>query len=346
LPEELKKEQQRDAARTSKQSGDCEEDHCETAHDDMTTTEETAPKSSTPKVAPTERGTTPHRSLRELTLNPKLRDQATEVARKIGEVLGQIRSQWMATAQSLAPALQTISAQASTFAKQLETTFAVLGEVFKQLPVATREALLCLGNAGWFLDPEMSLSGPVKIAALFQEGRTAEGDELLTEYFEARLDDIERVLIEALPHRSTIVASALRAHREGRYELVVPVLLAQIDGIIVELAEHSLFRTERGRRGGAPRPEIAVYTTSLEHGQLWAALLSPFGQKLPINFSSEERGPNFSGLNRHLVMHGDSLDYGTQENSLKCVSLLHYAVWILGALQEPDMRSSASGSSA
>ena len=62
---------------------------------------------------------------------------------------------------------------------------------------------------------------------------------------------------------------------------------------------------------------------------LMATLLSPLAQTLPIGESELERGKGFSGLNRHIILHGDSLDYGNKINSLKAISLINYVAHVL-----------------
>ena len=59
------------------------------------------------------------------------------------------------------------------------------------------------------------------------------------------------------------------------------------------------------------------------------ALLSPLSQPLPISASKHERDESFNELNRHQVMHGESLGYGTEINSLKAISLLNYVTQVL-----------------
>jgi len=56
-----------------------------------------------------------------------------------------------------------------------------------------------------------------------------------------------------------------------------------------------------------------------------AALLSPLAQTLPIGASEHERKEGFNELNRHMVLHGESLEYGSKTNSLKAISLVNYA---------------------
>lgn len=67
-------------------------------------------------------------------------------------------------------------------------------------------------------------------------------------------------------------------------------------------------------------------------------MLSPLSKVLPINASEKERRRSLQDrglstwgeLNRHLVLHGETTDYGTQQNSLKAVSLINYLVSFAG----------------
>ena len=63
-----------------------------------------------------------------------------------------------------------------------------------------------------------------------------------------------------------------------------------------------------------------------------ANYLHPLEITLPLWMSEGDRakgGGPFAKLNRHQVLHGESVDYGTEENSLKAISLLNYLHWIL-----------------
>jgi hypothetical protein len=60
-----------------------------------------------------------------------------------------------------------------------------------------------------------------------------------------------------------------------------------------------------------------------------AALLSPLAQTLPIGASERQRNEEFIGLNRHMVLHGESLNYGNKINSLKAISLINYVAHVL-----------------
>ena len=56
--------------------------------------------------------------------------------------------------------------------------------------------------------------------------------------------------------------------------------------------------------------------------------------QIPLKRQMNKRDANDAGLlNRHAVMHGESLDFDTKMNSLRALSLLNYVAL---ALDEPD----------
>ena len=80
---------------------------------------------------------------------------------------------------------------------------------------------------------------------------------------------------------------------------------------------------------GEKKPRTAIYVDTVALDTFRHALLSPLSQPLPISASKNERNDAFNELNRHQVMHGESLDYGTEINSLKSISLLNYVTQVL-----------------
>jgi hypothetical protein len=216
--------------------------------------------------------------------------------------------------------------QATKFdAGKLSQQFAQIDQLFRQLPPRTREALLLLGEHGWYLDPEMSLPDLWEFKEVLVSGNVKQSELALADYFEARADGIEKSLTERLPHRAHLLRSAFNAHRRGEYELSIPVLLAQTDGICKELVDHYLF-IKRNKK-----PETAVYVERFAADTYRAAILSPLAQTLPIGASESERRAGRDALNRHTVLHGESLDYGNKINGLKAISLINYVAHVLGA---------------
>jgi hypothetical protein len=202
-------------------------------------------------------------------------------------------------------------------------------EAIKNMPPAYRASLLQIGQSGWYLDGEMSFSDPIKFAEAMLNDQIEEAETSLEEHFTCRLDGIEASLVTAFPERAKIISAAFAAHRAKQYELSIPVLLAQVDGVCKDLTGFHLFiRKDK-------KPSTAACVEAADNVFI-AALLAPLSENLPISASEKERDANFVLLNRHMVMHGESLDYGTRRNSLKAISLLNYAAQALVKVQKQE----------
>jgi len=198
-------------------------------------------------------------------------------------------------------------------------------ESLRLLPGHTQAALLALGNHGWFFDLEMPLPFLWELENALNEGDIKEAEAALVDYFRENLQSTENRFIAKFPRRAKIINSAFNAHKRGEYELSIPILLAQTDGICYEVINQHLFIRVRGEK----KPSTAIYVDSVASDTFRHSLLSPLSQPLPISMSKHERDESFNELNRHQVMHGESLDYGTEINSLKAISLLNYVTQVL-----------------
>lgn len=214
---------------------------------------------------------------------------------------------------------------AQTFGQFFEE-LAEFAKKLSELPERNRKALQNLGEEGWFLHPDMPFDFLFKIAHLLIEDPN-DASKWLCDFFRERLNNIEQELIEAYPHRKRLLCDAFGAHQEGKYSLSVLVFLAQADGIFSEKSSErkSLFIYEQ-------RKDAVQEHASQVVGCFNATYLYPLEVSLPLWMSERQRETsigNFTGLNRHQVLHGESMDYDTEENSLKVISLLYYLHWVL-----------------
>jgi hypothetical protein len=193
-----------------------------------------------------------------------------------------------------------------------------MNKFFQELPPRTRKVLIQLGSHGWYFDLNMHLPELWELDRLINEGNVQEAEEFIAEYFEDKMDEIEKYLISRFPDRRKILESAFQAHRRKEYILSIPVFLAQTDGICKGTINKNIFMTRNKKM------HVSAYVEQLAPGTLKSALFSPLAEKLPISVSESDRDANFNQLNRHMVIHGESLDYGSRINSLKSISLINY----------------------
>jgi|WetSurMetagenome_2_1015567.scaffolds.fasta_scaffold150801_2 hypothetical protein len=212
-----------------------------------------------------------------------------------------------------------------------ETISSVFGELqrsFRELPPRTQEALLILGAHGWYFDLDLPLPKLWNLKKALSEGDAQEAEQALIEYFEGRINKIEESILKRYPKRDKLIRAAFNAHRKQQYELAIPVMFAQTDGICKDIANQYLF-IKKNRK-----PGTAIYAEQIAVNSFKGALLSPLAQTLPIGMSQHERSGDFNELNRHMVMHGESLDYGTKTNSLKAISLINFVAHVLAPEDE------------
>ncbi|SDM44170.1 hypothetical protein [Polaromonas sp. JS666] len=231
--------------------------------------------------------------------DPEVKRVLESFARKVGEFLA-----------PLMPAL-----------KAFGTALRFVAEAISKLPAALQEAVFTLMHRGWFFDPNMPLSQWWVIHNMIVLGNVVEADQLMAEHFESRLDEIEDELSSALPHRASKFKSGFAAHRRGEYDLSILAFLSQADGVCKELRGGHFFLVDKYTR----LPEAAEYAATFGENPIERIVHMALAEKLPIRVQMSKRAAvGLDLLNRHAVMHGESLDHDTKENSLRAISLLNY----------------------
>lgn len=212
--------------------------------------------------------------------------------------------------------------------RQAETNkklFEEFNEWIKQIPARDKErqeAAEKLVEVCWFFDPDMAWYAPHEIACAIDEGRLEEVEKALSDYFQSQLDVIKQRLKVANPHRANILCDAFDAHREKKYNLSVPVFLTQADGIWWDRFSKSVFMRD-------DRKNAAADFMLKAKEDCFKSLMSLFQGSAPLWQSESERDSSFDELNRHQILHGEVVGYGTEVNSLKAISFLNFLCWML-----------------
>ncbi|MBN2543278.1 hypothetical protein JXI42_10475 [bacterium] len=222
---------------------------------------------------------------------------------------------------------RTIRESFETIRESFQKNLKPFNNEFQTLPDHIKEDLIILGEHGWYMDLWMDIPSVGALASAFKNDDEHKADTILINYFENRISDIEESLVINFPNRSHLIQSAFNAHKKEEYNLSIPLLLSQTDGICKELINQYFFLKRNNK------PRTALYVEQMVTDAIMVFFLSPLTQTLPISASEPERPEGFTALNRHTVLHGESLDYGTKTNSLKAISLINYIAQIL----KPDL---------
>ncbi len=193
---------------------------------------------------------------------------------------------------------------------------------FGEIDQRIHEALVLLGRGGWYLYEEMTFDDLYGAAHEISEGNFADADTRMCSIYENDYDAIKNRILKEFPSRAQVLSRAFQAHERGEYELSVPVFLAQADGICQDAINVQLYSKRADKK-----PKAADVVDRAIVSSFHMAILAPLTTSLPLIANPAERqSPDYppGALNRHEVLHGESVDYGIRTNSFKAISLLHY----------------------
>jgi len=254
----------------------------------------------------------------KFVLLPEALKRNQEVYDKISSDLRSGLKAFEETLKSLAPFLTELK---EAIKRNIEPFLEILPEIierFQKLPDITRKTLVLLGQCGWYVSMDMPFAETLTLPNYLLEGDKHKIDAWMSEFYRIHLHQIKNDLLTRFSHRGKIIEAAFNAHQRGEYELSVPIFLAQADGICHDLIRIQLYRKiDR-------MPATAKFVDQLAGDSFTSALLEPLRVPMPIAASKEERHKFDIEINRHEILHGISVEYGTELNSLKAISLLHY----------------------
>ncbi len=251
-------------------------------------------------------------------------------ARVIAEGVSVFQEKMKQVAASIQPAVELFR----ELQKSIGPVFVEIARIVQALPEGTRQGLAALAKRGWYVDSEMDLPFIMSLIQLFEDGQAGKVDTQLSSYFDQRSEAIQDRLCNQFPSRAQILVAAFRAHNGAEYNLSVPVFLAQADGICLELTGVQLYSKRSDRKTTKVSEAVAAFDVDDYVG----ALLYPLTEVFPITFNSRERAGQENILNRHAVLHGESVSYGNIINSSKAISLLAFTAWALSDLKRKQDR--------
>jgi hypothetical protein len=224
---------------------------------------------------------------------------------------------------------EQIGAAVRSMQLELSKVFTEVATAFQKLPGEIRPAISSLANLGWFPSGEMGFSEIHAFRVLCDSGDKAAVDTAMIEWLQGELEQIQMRASNRFPNRSHILASAFKAHRAGQYELSIPVLMAQVEGMCLEVVGTKLFSTKNGI------PATRAATDRFSQIALSDALLLPFRESNGFTASEATRHQWPDTPNRHEILHGIATDYGTRTNSFKTISLMEYFVTFVAPRFDP-----------
>ncbi len=208
-----------------------------------------------------------------------------------------------------------------------------LGEEQTALLDSMEAAVSVLVPRGWAVMHMDTAAVSAAVAAVRATGDPDEADDLLAGQWEGKGDwRIKRVsqrvrsmaaaddeLNALFRQRARLLDLAAEHHFAGRYDASVPILLAQIEGIVIDVTEGKKYFTKRSnQKADVVNPDDLAGIEAC-----MAALQGAYGEDVPQTQAA-------GSLSRHGILHGRELAYDTRVNSAKTWSVLDAIVhWAL-----------------
>ncbi len=183
------------------------------------------------------------------------------------------------------------------------------------------ETSIELAKWGWYPTPYAKVGGNLR--------KLQQQNDINTFFMKRNrecLDENKQYCLQHAKERTGVLEAAFRLHHAGEYYGAIPIFLAQAEGVFNEEFKRSIFNNKS--RSYEKINEIRKF----DEGVFFDAFLSSTFVKNQIGAdksicsdAQKQRGPNRNG-----IMHGDvrHVDYGSEINSLKSISLLGCAIWL------------------
>jgi hypothetical protein len=190
-----------------------------------------------------------------------------------------------------------------------------------------------LPSQGWYFSLQFIESlGISNLQEYLQKDPTAFETDVLN-IFDNKLDTIEKKLTAAFPKRAQILSNIFKHHREGDYNASIVLSLTQADGISKKVFS---VKDKNGNPVAVGFFDLARSQSDIRTQKLALAFELPENSIFSVLYNQlakddrndslvlEGNTTRLSDLNRHAIVHGESVDYGTLTNSVKAILLLDF----------------------
>lgn len=237
------------------------------------------------------------------------------------KALGELVSRMVQACEPIQKAIAELNEQVSQWLVEYRPKLEQLSDAMRGFVTLHEHAVRALRDLGW--PPILSLSpNDAQWIVNEYESKDAEVARASVETYLLDLHHDKTILAmlgqwgrrRDLKKRLPILAQAVYAHIEGNFWLSIPAMLTQIEGIVVDRWDPACER---------PSAKSYVNNWSTECPQ-WSADLfaSLVTDVLFESFKWSSAPPPL--LNRHSVLHGHDVSYGTAANSLRAILVFDY----------------------
>lgn len=205
-----------------------------------------------------------------------------------------------------------------------------LTKFFDRLDARQRQAAVILAQKGWWLSPGFPIRLFSLVIEMKENGQSRQINRLICDYYTQRR--LSRLLTNWMAEplfkrRGRLLREALRAHKQKKWVLSIPVLLAQIEGVLRDYAEQrkmprkkSVIKLAKLLKAKTPDASLVGDTWIVQLEAIFTGRYETTENKVP-------------GLRRNAILHGREVHYGSELRSLQLFLQLDTIHWLLSTKQ-------------
>lgn len=234
---------------------------------------------------------------------------------------------------------------------KISETLSLFAQEFEKLPEKQRLVVDELTKCAWYMNSKNGIHMIGEILNLDKENPKyiKNIDEIMIDDLKEHENENYDWILNSFDDRKLILSDAVEDHKIGRYNCCIPVLLNQIDGITRDILgidrynnffkkvpEKIMDSSGKIIKTGKIQPYTKEIANDLsknivnDNGFIYSFVIYPLEKLSCLCYDSDdinkyiEDGTIYCNFSRHGIIHGKDLDYGTEVNSYKCISILLY----------------------
>jgi hypothetical protein len=172
--------------------------------------------------------------------------------------------------------------------------------------------LKSIAGYGWYIDGRITMGYTTQLMEKAVKRDSEFLDNFFVKYYRKNIDSLIEILKNRQDTRQKIIIEGLDCHKEKKYYASTILFLSQADGI----CNGQLFMTRKNKES------LKKFLSKSKNGNFINILLGMITGESAIDVGYSKREEFDSNLNRHAVVHGLDVNFGTEKNSLKAFSLL------------------------
>jgi hypothetical protein len=229
--------------------------------------------------------------------------------------------------------IDDIALQATTSWRAIQRQIVNAGDLralFDRLDARQRQAAVILAKKGWWLSPDFPIRLLNVVVEMKENGQGRQINRLICDYYNPRrLSSLASKWMEdpIFKRRQRPIGEALGAHKQRKWLLSIPVLLAQMEGVLRDYAEQRNMSRKKSVKKLAALLRAKSPDASLV-GDTWIVQLEGI---FASGYKTTEN--KVAGLRRNAILHGLEVHYGSELRSLQLFLQLDTIHWLLSAKQ-------------